>query len=245
MSARPTGSTSAPTPAREIGPVRSRAARILAFLLIAAAVIGAAHLLDVPVAMRVRYPGAGDADWGRMLRVAGYVPTWVLVSIALVLIDRARLRAGWAPAFPFRDMWSRGVLLAGAAAASGLLAEGVKLVVRRERPQIADGRVVYAFRALADQTLSTAGLGMASSHAAVAFGAGFMLWRLHPAGWPVWLALGVGCAATRVLSSAHFVSDVVAGAVVGYAVAWALWRWHARNAAGERRGARAPGGAGP
>ena len=47
----------------------------------------------------------------------------------------------------------------------------------------------------------------------------------------LFLALAIGCAATRVLARAHFTSDVVAAAFLSYAVAWALWRWHVANAA--------------
>jgi membrane-associated phospholipid phosphatase len=36
-------------------------------------------------------------------------------------------------------------------------------------------------------------------------------------------ALAWGCAATRVLAQAHFLSDVTFGAVLGWAVAWGLW----------------------
>ncbi len=76
-------------------------------------------------------------------------------------------------------------------------------------------------------------------HGAVAFGAAFMLWRLHPRAAPVWMALACGCGATRVLSRAHFVSDVVASAFVGFGVAWALWRWHLANVARDARRAGA------
>lgn len=212
-----------------------RPARVALFFIIAAVAIGAAHLVDLPIATRILNPNTNDADWGRMLRVAGYVPTWILVSLALLLIDRARLRAGAVRTFPVRDMWSRAVLLTVSAAASGLLAEGLKLVVRRERPAIVDDHAVYLFRAFSDAPLSSSGLGMPSSHTAVAFGAAFMLCRLHPAATPIWLVIGVGCAATRVLARAHFTSDVVAAAFLGYAVAWALWHWHAANEARARR----------
>lgn len=214
-----------------IRPARLRPARLTLFFVVAALALGAAHLIDLPVAARVHNPNVNVADWGRMLRVAGYVPTWVLVSLALLLIDRARLRTGPRPAFPIRDMWSRAVLLTASAAASGLLAEGVKLLVRRERPVITGDHASYAFRALSDAPLSTSGLGMPSSHAAVAFGAAFMLCRLHPAATPVWIVIAIGCAATRVLARAHFTSDVVGAAFLSYAVVWILWRWHAANAA--------------
>jgi membrane-associated phospholipid phosphatase len=188
-----------------------------------------AHLADLPVAERLHTNSATREDWGRMLRVAGYVPTWILVSIALVLIDADPTRRTGAPGA--RDRWTRGVLLSLAAAAAGLAAEALKLVVRRGRPVLIDGNASYFFRPFSDGTLDASGLGMPSSHAAVAFGAAFMLCRLHPRAWTVWLALGVGCAATRVLTRAHFVSDVVGAGVLGFVVVWALWRWHLAHVA--------------
>jgi membrane-associated phospholipid phosphatase len=33
----------------------------------------------------------------------------------------------------------------------------------------------------------------------------------------------VGCATTRVMAHAHYLSDVTFGALLGWAVAWGLW----------------------
>lgn len=204
------------------------------FLIVAAITIGAAHLADHPVAERVFYPDAASTDWGRLLRVVGYLPTWLLIGAALILIDRTRNLAH-AGAF-IRDPLTRGVMIAASAAATGLLAEALKLVVRRGRPTIEDGLSTgYAFRALADSPLSTSGLGMPSSHAAVGFGAMCMLCILHRPAWPVWMLLAIGCGATRVLARAHFVSDIVASAFLGAAVAWILWRLHVARCRREQR----------
>jgi membrane-associated phospholipid phosphatase len=210
-----------------------RAGRIALACALAGAAIAIAHLADLPVAERLNTPAPMHEDWGRMLRVFGYVPTWIVLSIALILID-----AGMATRPDrgvLRDRWTRGVLLVASAAGSGLLAELFKLLVRRERPVVIDGHASYVFRAFSNGPLDASGLGMPSSHAAVAFGAAFMLCLLHPRASIVWLGLAIGCGATRVMTRAHFVSDVVAAGVLGLVVAWTLWRWHLANLARDQR----------
>jgi membrane-associated phospholipid phosphatase len=145
--------------------------------------------------------GAKDAH--RLLRVAGWWPTWLLVGAAFAAHDRG-LRRAWGLVAP--------------AGMCGLLAEGLKLLVRRERPGPA-GEV--SFRAFGELPWDSAGLGMPSSHAAVAFGAAFALGRLHPRTLPVGLLLAAGCAATRVVDRAHFLSDcAVAGLLAWLVVAF-------------------------
>ena len=57
----------------------------------------------------------------------------------------------------------------------------------------------------------------------VAFGGAVILGRLFPRTAPVAYALAAGCALTRVLARAHFASDVVVGALAGWAVGALLW----------------------
>ena len=78
------------------------------------------------------------------------------------------------------------------------------------------------FRPWQQDTLSTTGLAWPSSHAAVAFAAAFVLSRMHPRATAIWLLIGVACALTRLIHNDHFVSDVVAGALIGSGVAMAL-----------------------
>jgi membrane-associated phospholipid phosphatase len=102
------------------------------------------------------------------------------------------------------------------------VAELLKLTFRRERPGLTDG--VHVFRPWSDHPFSTAELGLPSSEAAVAFAAAAALARLFPESSLLWYMLAGGCALTRVASGAHFVSDVVLAALVGYLAALSLWR---------------------
>jgi membrane-associated phospholipid phosphatase len=198
------------------------------------AVVGAALFLAATLGDRWAYahlglPGSAARDWDRMLRAAGYLPTWLLVALGLGLV-----RAGH-QAQPWRRRAGPGLTLACAATLAGAAAELVKILVRRERPNLHDG--AYVFRAWSDRPWSTSDLGLPSSHAAVAFGAAFLLTRLWPRGGPVWLALAAGCALTRLFEQAHFLSDVTLAAVLGYGAAWACAGLAQNTAPGARPGA--------
>jgi membrane-associated phospholipid phosphatase len=167
-------------------------------------------------------PDVYDHDWGRMLRIVGFLPTWVVVSVALALCGP---QPGPTPDIPR----CRAFLPLIAATLGGVIAEVLKLLLRRERPEARAG--AYVFRSWHDHPLSTSGLALPSSHALVAFAAAAMLARLYPSARWLWFALAAGCALTRVLARAHFLSDVALAAIVGWAVAALVWRWYVRRCA--------------
>lgn len=190
--------------------------RYLALLFFAATLLTAAHLLDWSAYEALAMPAFQNGDLGRTLRVMGYLPVWGIAALALVLCDRAHA-SGWQT-----RPYTRGALLFGAATAGGICAELLKILVRRERPGAGVGE--YVFRSWAEQPFHTGGLGLPSSHAAVAFAAVAMLARLFPRARYVWYALGIGCAFSRVAAGAHFLSDVVMSGIIGFAVVALIWR---------------------
>ena len=190
--------------------------------LVAVAGLAAALALDRPVYLTMADPtkGVESSSLYQLFRLVGYLPTWVLIAAAMVLHDRSRAgrAGGW---------WQRGVGLLASAALSGLAAEVLKVVFRRERPLLHDGHMV--FRSVFENTLSGSNLATPSSHAAVAFGGGLMLARLVPGTWPVLVLVGAGCGVTRIVSGAHFLSDVYLAAILGYAVSGLLVRLAAKR----------------
>jgi membrane-associated phospholipid phosphatase len=203
---------------------RRSAWRVLATVLtITLAATAIAMLADTWVFLHIENPAVHDRDWGRLLRVMGFAGTWVLLALAV------GLQEGADPArrpLAKRRAW----LLFWSPVLAGGVAEVLKIVVRRERPALHDG--LYGFRPWDERTWSGAGLAFPSSHAAVAFGGAALLARLYPRARWVGYTLAAGCAATRVLARAHFVSDVVFAAGIGWVTAWALTRrWNVGGAA--------------
>lgn len=186
-------------------------------LLIGLALVALAHLLDGWAFRHLIVADVYDEDWGRLLRVMGFLPTWIAASAAMVLHE-----------WPDRARRWRGTLITASAALGGILCELLKLLLRRERPMAHDGE--YVFRAFSERPFSTSGLALPSSHAAVAFSAAAMLAHLFPRARIVWFALAAGCGLSRVLARAHFLSDVVLAALCGIVVAALLWRWYLRRA---------------
>ena len=160
-----------------------------------------------------------STDCHRMFRVTGYIPTWLLLALAVALID--------APG-GVRSLWSgakrRGLWVALAPVSCALASETLKLLIRRQRPPYFlpwEGH--YVWRAWSDRPLSTSQLGLPSGHAAVAFAGALLLCRMYPRAAPVWLTLALGCATSRVIFHAHFVSDVWASAALAFIVVRCIW----------------------
>lgn len=182
-----------------------------------------ACLLDPWAYAQWHDPKVYERDWGRMLRIVGFLGTWLAVAIAIALQEGAD-----ATRRPLAKR--RAQLLFWSAALGGLVAEVGKLLFRRERPEVHGGE--YGFRAFSERTWSTSGLALPSSHTLVAFAGAAMLARLYPRARWVGYTLAAGCAATRVMARAHFLSDTVMAAGLGWIVAFALTRrWAVHEAA--------------
>lgn len=177
------------------------------FAVVAVVAVVLAHLLDGWAWVHLTRDGVYEQDRGRMFRIVGYLPVWLLLGAALYLQTRDR---------------RRGLLVALVPAAGGLAAEVLKLLLRRERPAPHDG--AYVFRSFLERPFSTSGLALPSSHSLVAMSGAFILCRLYPRAWPVWILFGAGCALTRVQARAHFLSDVTVAAVAAWVVVELCWR---------------------
>ena len=146
-------------------------------------------------------------DWYALLRVFGSIPLWAIIAVVIVALGKG-LRAALA------------VLCA--AALGGIGAELLKLVFARERP-VDDAILIeggYRFRAPFSGFVDGSNLGLPSSHTAVAFAGAVALGALVPKLRPLVFLLAAGCAWTRMISGAHYPSDVFMGAVVGALAAW-------------------------
>lgn len=123
--------------------------------------------------------------------------------------------------------WSTVRLAAAALAGTNLVVEVLKRVVGRARP---------------DGERKPSNSSFPSSHAANAFALAWVLaarWRRWT---PLFVALALTVAFSRMYLNRHFLSDVVVGAVIGLLCSWAAARWLPlrRRAGGAGTGSRAP-----
>lgn len=168
--------------------------------------------LHVRVADPNKAAAMKEAGWYQALRTLGTLYPWLAVGVLLVIID-ASARKG-------RDMLRRGVFLFLCPLLAGGVAEVLKPLVGRYKPDVTNGW--YGFAALRER-VAWNDLGMASSHTSVAFAGAFALSYLVPRGAPFFVAGAVGCALTRLLAGAHYFSDVYVGVVIAYAAVRAVY----------------------
>lgn len=134
----------------------------------------------------------------------------IALSLALILILDVRHRG-------------RAFILAMVLIIAGLGSSATKGIIGRERPVEAGGKT--NFHGLLYGLTHSRNQSFPSGHTATAFAMSYCLCRLYPqSSGLVWLlACAVGF--NRVITVRHFVSDVVAGAWFGYAVAALVYRW--------------------
>lgn len=201
----------------------------------ASAAIAATFLLDDVLLKAVPAIGAAvDAAptplrtslmrWLGLFHFAGNVEPWLFVALALALSKRSGAGGG-------RRAVRVLVLVLGSVLLAGLGSEALKLVVRRERPGAAPGR--FARRPFAVETFRTSPLTFPSGHATVAAAGSTAVAILSPPVTPAMFVLAGGCGFHRVLSGSHFPSDVVAGWILGWAVALAIGKRFRPDPAGE------------
>jgi membrane-associated phospholipid phosphatase len=189
-------------------------------------------LVDVPVAAwfrNHRLPG----DLGRLIDLSEVFAHGLAVAVILavtVSLDLAWRRAAGSPAGRL-DI----VRLVVATYAGGLVVDLLKAAVTRVRPRAADLTAVASVFDTFGASAAAAGAGAAaggglvgksadlmsfpSGHAAVAAGLATALAWKYPHGTATFAALAAAAAAQRVVSSAHYPSDIAFGAAIGVAAA--------------------------
>lgn len=204
------------------GPAAAR--RLARHAALAAAALGAAFLLD-PLAARLPpwlLGGLGSAPgplrtvavrWLGLFHLAGFVDPWLLPAAVLALVR------GRGPGGARRALRTL-LLVAGATVLAGGASEVLKVVVRREKP--GEGTGPWTRRPFAVQTWRTSELGFPSGHAAVTAAGAAAVSAVVPPAAPAMLVVAAGCGLQRVAAGAHFPSDVVAGWLLGWAVARGL-----------------------
>ncbi|MGH7132626.1 MAG: phosphatase PAP2 family protein [Phycisphaerales bacterium] len=156
-------------------------------------------------------------DWYQTLRQLGFLPVWLVTGLCLWLIDLGRGQA-------LTPSWSRGALVAGGATLAGMLAEVLKPLVGRIKPEESLGDPLR-FWPLGERVAKMSDTGFVSSHAAVSMGAAAALAYLFPRCGPVVVLAAMGTGLTRLLVGGHYLSDVVGGMLVGWLAARIVAAW--------------------
>lgn len=177
-----------------------------------------------------------SSDWYRTLRIVGAPWAWLFVAAALVLFD-----AGKGERAARQESTPPGLMRGGSAALrratflllsallSGGAAELIKAVVGRCKPDTTDGYFRFATLHERFVELKWNDLGFPSSHTALAFGACFALSIMLPRARMVFLAMAIGCAMTRLLAGAHFLSDAYGAVLLAFVVTKGVYALDRRN----------------
>ncbi len=145
------------------------------------------YMYALSAAVAIGALGARASDWGRARR------------LQLTLIAE------------------RAIYFFAAIGASGILAQVVKHIVGRARPQLLPELGAFHFDPLSFRTVLAS---FPSGHSTNVFAAAVALSFIFPRARVVWFVLAGLIAASRVLVGAHFPSDVVGGATLGASVAY-------------------------
>lgn len=143
----------------------------------------------------------------RFSRLGEHSAVWLAIGLAGGAIEPQR-----------RDRWGRAT---ATVLATYALNTGLKLLVRRTRPQPAG---------LSALTSTPTQLSFPSAHASTSFAGAYAYSRLGLPGAPLY-ALAAALSASRLYLGVHYPSDVLAGALLGSAVAAAREREHGASAA--------------
>ncbi len=208
-------------PARRDGPGAWVGALLLGFAL--AGSLYGLYLLDVPIARFVRslqHPLGYLLD--PRLAQLSQLGDWAGGGIQLVSFSLGVWAIGWLAG---RSAWlqagAQSLLAHGIAA---LLTNGFKRSLGRPRPKFSHAGEFQLWPSM-DNGFDS----FPSGHAAASFAVAAVLAAHVPRARWFWYGLAAAVSGSRVLRSAHFPTDIVAGALVGVAVGWvvshALARW--------------------
>jgi len=170
-----------------------------------ALVFYASFEMDRPVIEWVR---SLEGGWIVQIGDAGY---YLGHGVSLVAISGLFVAAGYARANPGWRV--TGFMGWGAQAVTAVLVQGLKHGIGRPRPRLHREEEFFTGPSL------QSGLdAFPSGHASASFAVAAVVARRHPAlAWPAFALAGF-VAVTRVFRGSHFVSDALAGAVVGLVI---------------------------
>jgi membrane-associated phospholipid phosphatase len=204
------------------GPLRLGIGAVVAGVIIAAVMI----VIDAPaVAIAQRLPERLITAFDQVTDFGKSV--WFLVPIALALVALALLASPELPRISRRLLAALAVRLGFlflAIGLPGLVFTIVKRLIGRARPLVEGSADPFLYRPL---SWNVEYASLPSGHSTDAFAAAMAVGALWPRARPVMWTYAVVIALSRVVLTAHFPSDVVAGAVAGVVGALIVRDWFA------------------
>ena len=174
--------------------------------------------IDIPLARRFQDIGPSTRTLFAFITRFGEGGVY-LVPLALIFLwARWKGAALWA---------SRTGFLFTAVAVPGILGDIMKPIFGRARPALLFREDLFGFAwrgAHANNWSFPSGHSITISALAVA------LYAIHPPLWPVYALLALLVMASRIVLDQHYLSDVIAGAYIGVAFAWAITSWAKQRA---------------
>jgi membrane-associated phospholipid phosphatase len=174
--------------------------------------------LDRPLAYGCRGLGNGVRQFFRFITTFGLSGWYLVPSLLLFTLFRSGYRK---PAWAGRALF---VFLA--ISFSGILVDILKFILGRYRPAMLFRENLYGFAFFETDALATS---FPSGHAAVITALALSLDAIWPRFRIPYILLALMVSASRVVTSAHFLSDVVAGAYVAVATSLLLKRYFEQN----------------
>jgi undecaprenyl-diphosphatase len=211
-------------PLARFAPPRRIALPALALL---AALVFSMLVVDRPVASYFHGTDEHVQTVFKFITQFGLGKGYLILSGALFLAMRAL-------AWILRDARVKAALLLNAqralfvfvaVASAGLLADLLKVIFGRARPKLLflDGSYGFTWGATQADHWS-----FPSGHATTIVALATALYLLWPRGLPLYLVTAALVVASRFIIGAHYLSDALAGAALGWFVSWAIWQWLAR-----------------
>jgi len=190
---------------------------LAALLLTALFCIAAWFLLDVRLALFFRqFTSESWLRFWNAVTTAGQSEWYMIGGFALFLALRRRNR---------RAAFS-GLFLSTSVAVSGIAADILKAIFGRARPMLLFDQGIYGLGGFHYEHEWTS---FPSGHSATALSAAWTLSLLFPRFRPLFLAGGLLIAASRMVLTRHYLSDVAAGSMLGVATVILLYQRYFRK----------------
>lgn len=154
--------------------------------------------------LRAKFYDRMESFW-QVLRDLGSPVATALIVVIVWIYDRRK--------------WRASLVVVCAAAGTGALSWFIRALAGRYRPIVDDGaNTWHLFRGFWE----TKNLSWPSGHSTLAFATAAALSYLSPKGRALFITIAAGCAITRVVMQAHFYSDVIFGAALGWTFGWLI-----------------------